>query len=254
MPALECKSVCLEYMVAGRKLRALQDVDVHVEKRELVSLLGPSGCGKSTLLNIVAGFLTPTGGTVTVDGERVRKPGKDRGVIFQEHALFPWMTVNQNIGFGLDVNGVARNERDERTLELLKLVNLVDFANAFPSQLSGGMRQRVAICRALANYPSILLMDEPFSAIDEQTRQGLRDEFLRIWQITGQTVLLVTHSIDEAIIMSDRIVVMGTKPGRVLTTVDIDLPRPRDDLSASFIALKKQISGLLYRRDNGAVQ
>ncbi|MGE0501691.1 MAG: ABC transporter ATP-binding protein [Rhizobiaceae bacterium] len=254
MPALECKSVCLEYVVAGRKLRALQDVDVHVEKRELVSLLGPSGCGKSTLLNIVAGFLTPTGGTVTVDGEKVRKPGKDRGVIFQEHALFPWMTVNQNIGFGLDVNGVARKEREERTLELLKLVNLVDFASAFPSQLSGGMRQRVAICRALANYPSILLMDEPFSAIDEQTRQGLRDEFLRIWQITGQTVLLVTHSIDEAIIMSDRIVVMGTKPGRVLTTVDIDLPRPRDDLSAGFIALKKQISGLLYRRDNGAVQ
>jgi NitT/TauT family transport system ATP-binding protein len=251
MLALECQSVCLEYSVAGRRLRALQDVSVVVGKREFVSLLGPSGCGKSTLLNVVAGFLKPTGGKVLVEGREVSRPGQDRGVIFQEHALFPWMTVRQNISFGLDVNGVPRREREKKVDELIRLVGLTGFERAFPSQLSGGMRQRVAVSRALATSPSILLMDEPFSAIDEQTRQGLRDEFLRIWQQTSQTVLLVTHSIEESVLMSDWVVVMGTKPGRVICTVEIDLPRPRDDASAQFIRLRKHISDLLYGRKSG---
>jgi NitT/TauT family transport system ATP-binding protein len=234
MLALECQSVCLEYSVAGRRLRALQDVSVVVGKREFVSLLGPSGCGKSTLLNVVAGFLKPTGGKVLVEGREVSRPGQDRGVIFQEHALFPWMTVRQNISFGLDVNGVPRREREKKVDELIRLVGLTGFERAFP-----------------ATSPSILLMDEPFSAIDEQTRQGLRDEFLRIWQQTSQTVLLVTHSIEESVLMSDWVVVMGTKPGRVICTVEIDLPRPRDDASAQFIRLRKHISDLLYGRKGG---
>ena len=252
MPALDCQSVCLEYSMAGRQLQALQDVSVTVEKREFVSLLGPSGCGKSTLLNIVAGFLRPTGGKVLVEGREVSKPGQDRGIIFQEHALFPWMTARQNISFGLDVNGVPREARDRRVDELIELVGLGGFDRAFPSQLSGGMRQRVAVSRALATSPSILLMDEPFSAIDEQTRQSLREEFLRIWQKTGQTVLLVTHSIEESVIMSDRVVVMGTKPGRVLCVVDIDLPRPRDDASPEFIRLRRHIGDLLHRHKEGS--
>ncbi len=248
MAALDCQAVCLDYALAGRHVRALQDVTVAVERREFVSLLGPSGCGKSTLLNIVAGFLKPSGGRVLVDGREVSEPGRDRGIIFQDHALFPWMTARQNIGYGLQAGGVPRDVRDRKVNELIELVGLGGFEHAFPSQLSGGMRQRVAVSRALATSPSILLMDEPFSAIDEQTRQGLREEFLRIWQKTGQTVLLVTHSIEESVIMSDRIVVMGTKPGRVISVVDVDLARPRDETSSEFISLRRHIGGLLYSK------
>ena len=247
MAALDCQEVCLDYVMAGRQLRALQDVTVTVGKREFVSLLGPSGCGKSTLLNVVAGFLKPTGGKVLIEGREVSEPGSDRGVIFQDHALFPWMTARQNIAFGLNVAGIPKAEREKKVDELIELVGLRGFDRLFPSQLSGGMRQRVAVSRALATSPSILLMDEPFSAIDEQTRQGLREEFLRIWQKTAQTVLLVTHSIEESVIMSDRVVVMGTKPGRVICTVDIDLPRPRDETSAQFMHLRRHIGELLYR-------
>lgn len=248
MAALDCQAVCLDYALAGRHVRALQDVTVAVEKREFVSLLGPSGCGKSSLLNIVAGFLRPSGGRVLIEGREVSEPGRDRGIIFQDHALFPWMTARQNIGYGLAASGVPRQERDRKVNELIELVGLGGFEHAFPSQLSGGMRQRVAVSRALATSPSILLMDEPFSAIDEQTRQGLREEFLRIWQKTNQTVLLVTHSIEESVIMSDRVVVMGTKPGRVICTVEIDLPRPRDETGAEFIKLRRHIGGLLYNQ------
>ena len=248
MAALDCQSVCLDYSLAGRQVRALQDVTVAVEKREFVSLLGPSGCGKSTLLNVVAGFLKPSGGRVLVEGREVSEPGRDRGVIFQDHALFPWMTARQNIGYGLQASGAPRDVRDQKVNELIELVGLRGFEHAFPSQLSGGMRQRVAVSRALATSPSILLMDEPFSAIDEQTRQGLREEFLRIWQKTGQTVLLVTHSIEESVIMSDRVVVMGTKPGRVIDVVNVDLPRPRDETSADFMRLRRRIGGLLHNK------
>lgn len=247
MAALECRSVCLDYELAGRRLRVLEDVSVSVKDREFVSLLGPSGCGKSSLLNVVAGFLRPTGGRVLVGGREISRPGRDRGVVFQEHALFPWMTVRQNIEFGPDVNGMSKQERARRADELITMVGLTGFEDAFPKQLSGGMRQRVAVCRALATTPDILLMDEPFSALDEQTRETLREEFVRIWQMTEQTVLLVTHSIDESVLMSDRVVVMKAKPGQVLEVIDVELPRPRDDTSPEFIEKKRLINRILYQ-------
>lgn len=244
--ALECRSVCLEYQLDGVQFRALDNVDVCIADREFVSILGPSGCGKSSLLNIVAGFVRPTTGTVLVAGRAVSGPGRDRGVVFQEHALFPWMTVWENIEFGPKVNGVSKEARTKKVRELIELVGLKGFENALPKQLSGGMRQRVAVSRALATDPDVVLLDEPFSALDEQTRQRVQQEFVRIWQETRQTVLLVTHSIEESILMSDRIVVMTTKPGRVKRIIDVDLPRPRDDTDPGFIAKKRLISELLY--------
>ncbi len=252
MATLECRSVDLEYPLEGSRFRALQDVNVSVADREFVSLLGPSGCGKSSLLNIVAGFVRPTSGRVLVGGREVRGPGRDRGLVFQEHALFPWMTVRENIEFGPKVNGVPRQAREKKVRDLIALVGLTGFENAFPKQLSGGMRQRVGVSRALATDPDILLLDEPFSALDEQTRHSVQQEFVRIWQQTKQTVLLVTHSIEESIVMSDRVVVMATKPGRVKAVIDIDLPRPRDDTDPSFVAKKRLISELLYQHRQAA--
>jgi NitT/TauT family transport system ATP-binding protein len=191
---------------------------------------------------------------VIVKGRRIAGPGRDRGVVFQEHALFPWMTVRQNIEFGPDVNGKPRAERTKIVDDLIELVGLRGFENAFPSQLSGGMRQRVAVSRALANAPDILLMDEPFSALDEQTRQTLREEFVRIWKKTEQTVLLVTHSSEESVLMADRVIVMNTKPGRVVEAINIDLPRPRDDASPEFIATRRHISQILHGTDRGSRQ
>jgi len=252
--ALECRSVCLEYQLMGRRLRALEDVSVLVQNQEFVSILGPSGCGKSSLLNIVAGFVRPTGGQVLVGGREVSIPGRDRGVVFQEHALFPWMTVRENIEFGPKVNGVPKNECARKVGELIELVGLTGFEDAFPKQLSGGMRQRVAVSRALANDPDILLMDEPFSALDEQTRQRVQEEFVRIWKETEQTVLLVTHSIEESVLMSDRVVVMSTKPGRVKKMIEIDLPRPRDDTNPDFVEKKRLIGEILYHGDDNGEQ
>ena len=246
MALLECRSLCLDYVLAGGEVfRALDSVDVAIEPREFVSLLGPSGCGKSSLLNIIAGFVQPSSGTVTLAGREVSGPGRDRGVVFQEHALFPWLTVRGNIEYGLKANGVARPQRDRKVEELVALVGLKGFENAWPKQLSGGMRQRVAVSRALANDPEVMLLDEPFSALDEYSRLRVQNEFLRIWQATGQTVLLVTHSIDESLLMSDRVIVMGTRPGRVREEIDIDLPRPRDESSQRFIELKRHIGALI---------
>jgi NitT/TauT family transport system ATP-binding protein len=246
MAALECRSVYLDYPLLGERLRALEDVSVRVEDQQFVSILGPSGCGKSSLLNIVAGFLRPTQGQVLVGGVEVSGPGPDRGVVFQEHALFPWMTVRGNIEFGLKANHVPRAQRDRKVDGLIDLVGLRGFEDAFPKQLSGGMRQRVAVSRAFATDPDVVLLDEPFSALDEQSKQRIQREFARICQETRQTVLLVTHSIEESILMSDRVVVMEPRPGRIRATVDIDLPRPRDDTSPVFIAKKRQIGALLY--------
>lgn len=247
MAALECRSVCLDYRLGSQSHRALQDVDVTVDDQELVSVLGPSGCGKSSLLNIVAGFLRPTAGSVLIGGHEVSAPGRDRGVVFQEHALFPWMTVRDNIGYGPKVNRVPRARRAARIEQLTELVGLTGFETAYPKQLSGGMRQRVAIARALANEPEVLLMDEPFSALDEQTRRRMQGEFVRIWQETNQTVLFVTHSVDESVLLSDRVIVMDTKPGRVREIVAVTIPRPRDDSHADYVDLKRQIADILYQ-------
>ncbi|HEX6833034.1 MAG TPA: ABC transporter ATP-binding protein, partial [Rudaea sp.] len=206
---------------------ALQNIDLAIARGEFVCLLGPSGCGKSTLLNLIAGFLHPGAGSIRVDGRPVRGPGPDRGMVFQEYALFPWMTVEQNIGFGLSIRGLPRAQIAARVDELLRLLKLGEFRKRFPKDLSGGMRQRVAIARVLALDSPILLMDEPFGALDALTRRTLQDELLRVWNELRKTVVFVTHSIEEAVFLSDRIVVMTKRPSHVKAVVEVDVPRPR---------------------------
>lgn len=228
----------------AREVRALDDVSIKVGEGEFVALLGPSGCGKSTLLNLLAGFESATDGTLMFDGQVVTKPGPDRGVVFQEAALFPWLTVWENVIFGPQVQGIARDVYEPRGRELLKLVGLETFADALPVQLSGGMRQRVGIARVLAMNPRALLMDEPFGALDAQTRLVMQQLLLDVWQSLGTTVLFVTHDIDEAILLSDRICVMSARPGRIVNSIKIGLPRPRSLASltsAEFLTYKAEI-------------
>lgn len=241
---LVARDVWLEYGGAAGTV-ALESIDLTVREAEFVSLVGPSGCGKSSFLNLVAGFLAPTRGTLLLDGAPIRGPGADRGVVFQDHALFPWMTVEKNIGYGPRVNGVPKAEVDRRVGELLDLIGLTRFASAWPKQLSGGMKQRVAIARALANRPKMLLMDEPFAALDAQTRRFLQDELLRIWDRTDTTILFITHSIDEAVLLSNRIAVMTARPGRIKEVVEVDLPRPRDENSVSFLETRRHVAEAL---------
>jgi NitT/TauT family transport system ATP-binding protein len=224
---------------------ALCDVTFEVPDNQFCSILGHSGCGKTTLLNIAAGFERATTGAVMVDGTSIDLPGWRNTMIFQDYALFPWMSVFQNIVFGLEMKGVSRKEREDVTRHYIGLVGLQGFEAKFPHQLSGGMRQRVAIARALAVQPHLLLMDEPFAALDAQNRSFMQDELVRIWQREPKTVLLVTHSIDEAIKLSDCIAVMTSRPGRVKEFVRVDLPRPRDEDDASYIELKRRLRELI---------
>ena len=228
---------------------ALQDIDLDIGNGEFVCLLGPSGCGKSTLLNLIAGFLLPSSGTLDVNGVAVSGPGPDRGMVFQEYALFPWMTVEDNIAFGLRIKGLARAAIAERVTTLLQLLGLVEFRTRFPKDLSGGMRQRVAIARVLAIDSPILLMDEPFGALDALTRRSLQDELLRLWTQLRKTVVFVTHSIEEAIYLADRVVVMTYRPGTIKRDQRIELPRPRDPASSEFNALKREL-GLLVTAEH----
>ncbi len=226
------------------EVRALDGISLTINEGEFVALLGPSGCGKSTLLNLLAGFEKTTEGTLLFDGETVTRPGPDRGVMFQEAALFPWLNVWQNVIFGPQVQGIARADYEPRARGLLKLVGLEAFAEALPVQLSGGMRQRVGIARVLAMSPRALLMDEPFGALDAQTRLSMQQLLLEVWQSLGTTVLFVTHDIDEAILLSDRICVMTARPGRIMRTIPIALARPRSIASltsAEFMAYKAGI-------------
>jgi NitT/TauT family transport system ATP-binding protein len=206
---------------------ALADISLDVAQGEFVSILGPSGCGKSTLLYIVGGFVQPTAGTVAVNGAPVTGPGPDRGPVFQEFALFPWKTVLGNVMYGLIEQGVPRAKAEAKARALIALVHLEGYENFYPKELSGGMKQRVAIARTLAYGPGILLMDEPFGALDAHTRTGLQHELLEIWERDRKTVLFVTHSVEEAVFLSDRVVVLTRSPGRIKAVVDIDLPRPR---------------------------
>jgi NitT/TauT family transport system ATP-binding protein len=222
---------------------ALDGIDLEVARGEFVCLLGPSGCGKSTLLNAVAGFVAPTSGEILANGTRVAEPGPDRGMVFQEYALFPWMTVRANVAFGLEMRG--EKNIDAQVDALLAKLRLSEFADRFPKDLSGGMRQRVAIARVLALDSPILLMDEPFGALDALTRRNLQDELLRIWLELHKTILFVTHSIDESIYLADRIVVMTYRPGRVKAIVPVAFPRPRDVSSADFNALKRELSAMV---------
>jgi len=229
----------------GREIAAVRDFTLEVGSGEFVCLLGPSGCGKSTFLNIVAGFIPATAGTLSLDGRPVTRPGPDRGVVFQEHALFPWLTVEDNIGFGLRMRGVGRAERQAVVRRYTVLVGLTGFEESFPKDLSGGMRQRVAIARALANDPKMLLMDEPFGALDAQMRRLLQDELLRIWQDTRKTVLFVTHSIEEALRLSDRVVVMTARPGTVREVVPMTSARPRDEAGTELVTARQRIDRML---------
>jgi NitT/TauT family transport system ATP-binding protein len=233
------------FQTADRELVALSDINLEIPRGQFTCLLGPSGCGKSTLLNAVAGFSPPTAGTITADGKPVTEPGPDRGMVFQEYALFPWMTVEDNIGFGLQIKGVGKLEIGQRVDALLAMLSLSDFRQRFPKDLSGGMRQRVAIARVLALDSPIMLMDEPFGALDALTRRNLQDELLRIWAELKKTILFVTHSIEEAIYLADRIVVMTYRPGTVKRDIIVELPRERDPASPEFNALKRELGQLV---------
>jgi len=224
---------------------ALKDINLEIKQGEFVCLLGPSGCGKSTLLNAVAGFALPSSGAITVEGKLITGPGPDRGMVFQEYALFPWMTVAQNIAFGMEVQKKDKAEIDLTVNQLLEMLHLNDFRDRFPKDLSGGMRQRVAIARILALDSPIMLMDEPFGALDALTRRNLQDELLRIWNKLGKTILFVTHSIEESIYLADRIVVMTYRPGTVKRDQYVDMPRPRDPSSAEFNDLKRELGRLV---------
>lgn len=225
---------------SGARTPALLDVTLSVSPGELISLIGPSGCGKSTLLRLIAGLDAPDFGELWVGSEPITGPSAERGLVFQDPNLFPWLTVRRNIEAGLVARGVLREKRDE-VEEFMRLVGLETFADAYPHQLSGGMAQRVALARALINHPKILLLDEPLGALDAFTRMRMQDEVLRLWEARGTTMILVTHDIDEAIYMSDRIVIMSARPARVERVIDINLDRPRERNSAEFLRFRVEI-------------
>jgi NitT/TauT family transport system ATP-binding protein len=234
-----------QFQSGDRTVHALRDVSFSVDEGEFVCLVGPSGCGKTTLFRIMAGLERPSTGTVWLNGEPVEGPGMDRGMVFQEYGLFPWRTVLGNVTFGLEQRDVAGPERRDRAMELIDLVGLDGFADAYPNELSGGMKQRVGIARALAVDPEVLLMDEPFGSVDAQTREMLHDELLRIWNRTGKTVLFVTHDVDEAVTLADRVVVLTGSPGHVHEVVDVDLDRPRRRTDEAFAEREADIRSLI---------
>jgi NitT/TauT family transport system ATP-binding protein len=235
---LEIHDVAAEFPRPEGTLRALDGVSLDVEPGQVVALIGPNGSGKSTLLRVVAGLLAPVAGRVVLDGAPVTAPSPDIGLVFQEPRLLPWRSVARNVAYPLELAGWPRDRRDQRLATLLRLVGLQDSASARPSQLSGGMRQRAAIARALALQPSVLLLDEPFSALDALTRERFNVELLRLWSRTGTTILVVTHSIGEAIFLADRVVVLSARPGRVVADIPVELPRPRsmDALDAAAVS------------------
>ena len=229
---------------------ALNGVDMDIHENEFICVVGPSGCGKSTLLNIIGGLETPTEGKVLVDGAEVTGPGPDRGIVYQQYALFPWLTVEKNVQFGLKLQGKSKEEAEELAHKYLKMVDLEGFTKAYPKELSGGMKQRVAIARAYAVNPKVLLMDEPFGALDAQTRTQLQQELLNTWEKEQKTCFFITHDVEEAIILAQRVVIMCARPGRVKEIVDIDIPYPRDQetkMSPRFLELKNHIWSQVYQ-------
>jgi ABC-type nitrate/sulfonate/bicarbonate transport system ATPase subunit len=242
MPHIEVRDVTLVYDTPGGRVPGIEGVSFEMESSEFLCIVGPSGCGKTTLLNILAGFLAPAAGEIRIGGKAVSGNGLDRGVVFQDFAqLFPWRTALGNVTFGLEMKGVPRAEREEIALRQLRLVKLEKFANAYPHHLSGGMQQRVAIARALAYNPAVLLMDEPFAALDAMTRDEMQKLLADVWRETRKTVIYVTHNVAEAVYLGDRVVVMTPHPGRVKTTMRIGLPRPRDPLSVEFLEVQKRL-------------
>lgn len=245
---IDIENLGIRFGRSGNAIEAVSDVSMHVAPGEFVSLIGPSGCGKSTLLNVVAGFVKPTQGSATLDGRPIDKPGADRGMVFQQYSLFPWKTVRANVEFGLKMQGVTARQREAAARTLLGLAGLLSFANHYPDQLSGGMKQRVGIVRALATSPQVLLMDEPFGALDSQTRAVMQQILTNIWQRFRISVLFITHDIDESIFLSDRVYVMTARPGRIKAEIPVLLPRPRVPemmASAEFLQLKSTLRNLI---------
>lgn len=229
---------------------ALSKVDIDVKHNEFICVVGPSGCGKTTLLNIIAGLLEPSTGTVKVGGKLVNGPGRERGVVFQQYALFPWMTVRQNVEFGLKLQRIPKNERREMAEKYIELVGLKDFCEAYPKELSGGMKQRVAIARAYAVNPEVLLLDEPFGALDAQTRAQLQENLLYTWQNERKTCFFITHDVEEAVILSQKVILMSARPGRIKEIIDIDLPYPRTQetkLTKEFNDIKNTLWSKVYK-------
>jgi nitrate ABC transporter ATP-binding subunit len=239
---LAIRGVTKRFAVGDDEVEALAPVDLAIPQGEFVCMIGASGCGKSTLLRIIAGFEEPTTGDVSIYGKAITGPGSDRGMVFQDYALFPWMTVHQNISFGPRQRQLPHEEIERTTDEFIKMVGLERFADRYPNQLSGGMKQRVAIARVLANNANILLMDEPFGALDALTREQLQHELLQIWKRTGVTTIFVTHSVEEAVLLADRVLVMSAGPGRIDSDFRIDLARPRDVSSPEFNALRRDVA------------
>jgi NitT/TauT family transport system ATP-binding protein len=245
-PIIEIKGVSKQFELQGQRIEALRGANLRLAKGEFVCLIGASGCGKSTLLRIFAGFEQPSQGEALMWGKPIAGPAPDRGMVFQDYGLFPWLNVRRNIAFGPAARGLAAAEVKDTVERFLSLVGLQRFADAYPHQLSGGMKQRVAIARVLANDADLVLMDEPFGALDAMTRERLQDELLDIWQRTGLTVMFVTHSIEEAIFLADRVVVMSPGPGRIETEMRIDLPRPRDVSAPDFNDIRRELSRMLH--------
>ena len=249
-PKIIIRDLCKTYHTVNGDIVALDHVDLDIFENEFVTILGPSGCGKSTLLNILAGLETYEVGTVEMNGKPIIGPGNDRGVIFQEYALFPWLTVRRNVEFGLRNKGYTRQKIKETADYYIKMVDLQDFARAYPKELSGGMKQRVAIARGYAISPDVLLMDEPFGALDAQTRIQLQEDLLHTWEQERKTCFFITHDVEEAVLLAQRVVLMSARPGRIKEIIDIDLPYPRNQetkLCDSFIRLKNQIGAMVYK-------
>ncbi len=245
--SIEVRNITFEYGTAAGRLLAVQDVSFGVAPGEFLCVLGPSGCGKTTILNMLAGFLSPTLGEILFDGKSIAgTTGHNRGVVFQDFAqLFPWRSACRNVEFGLELRGVSAAERRETALNFLRLVKLEKFAASYPHELSGGMQQRVAIARALAYNPGVLLMDEPFAALDAMTRDDMQRQLTEVWQETGKTIVYVTHNVAEAVYLADQILVLAPHPGTVKSMIRIDLPRPRDPLSEPFVDLQRRVMSQL---------
>ena len=253
-PKIVLSDVAKRFSLGKDEFLALDHVNLTVDDGEFVTVVGPSGCGKSTMMNILAGLQAPTSGSATVDDIEVDGPGPERGVIFQQYALFPWLTVRKNVEFGLKNQGVAKSERRRIADHFIDLVGLGEFADALPKTLSGGMKQRCAIARAYAVNPSILLMDEPFGALDALTRVTLQEQLLATWSKDRRTVMFITHDVDEAVFLANRVIVMATNPGRIYDVIDVDLPYPRTEetrMSPQFAELRNKIWYAVYHQEAG---
>jgi NitT/TauT family transport system ATP-binding protein len=247
---IEVKNLSFEYDLGQRRVRAVEDISFTVKASEFLCVLGPSGCGKTTILNVLAGLLTPTRGEIRIGGDVAGGAAKSRGVVFQDFAqLFPWRTARRNVEFGLEMRGVDKATREKTALEFLRLVGLESFTDVYPHQLSGGMQQRVAIARSLAYDPNVLLMDEPFAALDAMTRDDMQQLLTDVWLRTRKTIVYITHNVSEAVFLADKVLILAAHPGKVKAQLTLELPRPRDPLSEPFIAIQRKVMNHLRRID-----